>query len=290
VTERPRRSVLYMPAANARALEKARELPCDAIIFDLEDAVAPESKEVAREQAVAAVRSGAYGNRELTIRCNGLTTPWGGEDLAAAGAAGPAAVVIPKVESTAYLGEVAARLDSAGAAGTSIWAMVETPTAVLDVRLLAAHPRVEALVLGTNDLAKELRAPLVAGRGNLLPHLMTTILAGREAGKVVLDGVYNDVRDAEGFAAECRQGVELGFDGKTLIHPSQVEPANRAWSPSAEEVELAQRIIEAYTAAEAEGRGVVTVDGRMIEHLHVANAQRTLAVAEAIRELRDGSD
>ena len=278
--------MLYMPAANARALEKAKELPCDAIIFDLEDAVAPESKELAREQAVAAVTSGAYGNRELTIRCNGLATPWGADDLAAAGAAGPSAVVIPKVDSTAYLGEVAARLESAGAATTSIWAMVETPTAILDVRQLAAHPRVETLVLGTNDLARELRAPLIAGRGNLLPHLMTTILAAREAGKVVLDGVYNDVRDDEGFAAECRQGVELGFDGKTLVHPSQVQPANDAWSPSDEEIEWSRRVIDAYAAAEAEGRGVVTVDGRMIEHLHVAMARRTLTLAEAIAENR----
>ena len=286
MTERPRRSVLYMPAANARALEKAKELPCDAIIFDLEDAVAPESKELAREQAVAAVTSGEYGSRELTIRCNGLNTPWGSEDLAAAGAAAPAAVVIPKVDSTAYLGEIAARLDSAGAVATSIWAMVETPTGILDVRQLASHARVEALVLGTNDLARELRAPLIAGRGNLLPHLMTTILAAREAGKVVLDGVYNDVRDADGFAAECRQGVELGFDGKTLVHPSQVQPANDAWSPSDEEIEWSRRVIDAYAAAEAEGRGVVTVDGRMIEHLHVAMARRTLALADAIDATR----
>jgi len=278
--ERSRRSVLYMPAANARALEKARELRCDAIIFDLEDAVAPESKPMAREQAVAAVTSGGYGSRELTIRCNGLDTEWGAADLAAAGAAGPAAVVIPKVGSIQQLDDVASRLDAAGGADTVIWAMIETPTAILDVRQLSAHPRVAALVMGTNDLAREIRAPLIPGRGNLLTYLSTSVLAAREAGKVVLDGVYNDVRDAEGFAAECRQGVELGFDGKTLVHPSQVEPANEAWSPTDEEVELARRVIEAYAAAEAEGRGVVTVDGRMIEHLHVANAHRTLSLAE----------
>jgi citrate lyase subunit beta/citryl-CoA lyase len=274
-----------MPAANARALEKAKEIPCDAVIFDLEDAVAPDSKPLARDQAVAAVTSGEYGRRELTIRCNGLATPWGVDDLAASGAAAPAAVVIPKVDSVAYLDDVAAALDAAGATGTSIWAMIETPTAILDARPLAAHPRVSVLVMGTNDLAKELRAPLVPGRWNLTGHLAAVVLAAREAGKVILDGVYNDVRDAEGFAAECRQGVELGFDGKTLVHPSQVEPANEAWSPSPDEVELARRIIDAYGDAEAEGRGVVTVDGRMIENLHVANAQRTLAVADAIAQL-----
>ena len=285
---RPRRSVLYMPAANERALEKAKDLPCDAIIFDLEDAVAPDAKAQAREQAVTAVTSGAYGRRELTIRCNGLSTPWGADDVAAAGGARPAAVVIPKVDSTDYLDEIAGRLDTAGAADTAVWAMVETPTAILDVRAIAAHPRVAVLVMGTNDLAKELRAPLIPGRANLVSYLAWAVLAAREAGKVILDGVYNDVRDAEGFEAECRHGVEMGFDGKTLVHPSQVEPANRAWSPSAEEVELAGRVIDAYTAAEAEGRGVVTVDGRMIEHLHVANARRTLAVAAAIAELGTG--
>ncbi|MET0324680.1 MAG: CoA ester lyase [Ilumatobacteraceae bacterium] len=280
---RPRRSVLYMPAANTRALEKARDIPCDAIIFDLEDAVAPDSKALARDQAVAAVTSGEYGGRELTIRCNGLATPWGADDLSAAGAAAPSAVVIPKVDSTAYLDEVAAGLDAVGASGTSIWAMVETPTAIFDVRAIAAHERVSVLVLGTNDLAKEVRAPLIPGRSNLLGYLSTAVLGAREAGKVVLDGVYNDVRDAEGFAAECRQGVEMGFDGKTLVHPSQVEPANDAWSPSDDEVELSRRVIAAYQEAEAEGRGVVTVDGKMIEHLHVANAQRTLAIADRLR-------
>jgi citrate lyase subunit beta/citryl-CoA lyase len=166
-----------------------------------------------------------------------------------------------------------------------IWAMVETPTAIFDVRAIAAHPRVDVLVMGTNDLAKELRAPLIPGRANLTPYLAVAVLAAREAGTVILDGVYNDVRDAEGFAAECRQGVEMGFDGKTLVHPSQVDPANEAWSPSPEEIEYARRVIDAYTEGEAEGRGVITVDGRMIEHLHVANARATLATAEAIGAL-----
>jgi citrate lyase subunit beta/citryl-CoA lyase len=280
---RPRRSVLYMPAANERALEKAQTIPADAIIFDLEDAVAPDAKPDARGKAVAAVQSGLYGNRELMIRCNGLDTEWGAADIAAAGPAGPAAVVIPKVDSVDYVDEVSARLDAAGAPDSvRIWAMIETPTALFNVREIAAHPRVAVLVMGTNDLAKELRSPLVPGRHPLVPHLATALLAAREAGKVILDGVYNDVKNPEGFEAECRQGMEMGFDGKTLIHPTQVEPANEMWAPSASDVEYAQRVIAAFDEAVADGRGVVMVDGRMIENLHVANARRTLAVADAI--------
>lgn len=282
---RPRRSVLYMPSSNAKALEKAKTIPCDAIIFDIEDAVAPDSKALGREQAVAAVTSGAYGSRELTIRCNSLDTPWGADDLAAAGAAKPAAVVIPKISSTDQIDAVAAHLDAAGATETAIWAMVETPTAIFDVRSIAAHPRVSVLVMGTNDLAKEIGAPLIKGRSNLTGYLATAVLAAREAGKVILDGVYNDVRDDEGFAVECVQGVEMGFDGKTLVHPSQVDPANTAWSPSAEEIEFSRRVIAAYEEAAAEGRGVITVDGKMIEHLHVANARRSLTIADAIAAL-----
>jgi citrate lyase subunit beta/citryl-CoA lyase len=283
---RPRRSVLYMPAANERALEKAKTIPADALIFDLEDAVAPDAKEAARANACAAAASGEYGRREITIRCNGLDTPWGAADVAAAATSGAAAVVIPKVGSVAYLDEVSVALDAAGApAALRIWAMVETPTAILDVRAIAAHPRVAVLVMGTNDLAKELRASLVPGRQPLVPHLATALLAAREAGVAILDGVYNDVKDAEGFRAECEQGAEMGFDGKTLIHPGQVEPCNEVWAPSAAEVEYAERVIAAFDEAVADGRGVVTVDGRMIENLHVANAQRTLAVARAIAEM-----
>jgi citrate lyase subunit beta/citryl-CoA lyase len=282
---RPRRSVLYMPAANERALEKAQTIPADAIIFDLEDAVAPDAKPDARAKAVAAVRSGAYGRRELTIRCNGLDTPWGADDVTAAAGAGPAAVVVPKVDSVASVDRVAALLDAAGGGEVRIWAMIETPTAVFDVRSIAAHPRIGALVMGTNDLAKELRAPIVPGRHPLLAHLATSILAAREAGVVILDGVYNDVRDAEGFEAECRQGMEMGFDGKTLIHPSQVDPANAVWAPTAADVEYAERVIAAFDEAVADGRGVVTVDGRMIENLHVDNARRVLATAHAIATL-----
>ena len=278
---RPRRSVLYMPSSNARALEKARTIPADAIIFDLEDAVAPDAKELAREQACAAVTSGGYGRRELTIRCNGLDTPWGEDDLRAAGAAGPAAVVVPKVSGVAHLEQVVRLLPD----GLPVWAMVETPTAVFDVRAIAAHPAVAALVLGTNDLAKELRAALVPGRAPLLPHLATALLGAREAGKVVLDGVYNDVKDLEGFEAECRQGADLGFDGKTLVHPSQVEVANRVWAPTEAEVAQARAVVDAFAQAEREGRGVVVVDGRMVENLHRDNALHTLAVAEAVAAL-----
>ena len=283
---RPRRSVLYMPAANERALEKAKTIPADALIFDLEDAVAPDAKDAARANACAAAASGDYGSREVTIRCNGLDTPWGSHDVAAAATSGAAAVVIPKVGSVAYLDEISAALDAAGApAELRIWAMVETPTAIFDVRAIAAHRRVAVLVMGTNDLARELRAGLVPGRHPLLPHLATALLAAREAGKVILDGVYNDVKDAEGFQAECELGAEMGFDGKTLVHPSQVEPANDVWAPSADEVEHARRVIAAFEAATAEGRGVITVDGRMIENLHVDNARRALAVADAIAAL-----
>jgi citrate lyase subunit beta / citryl-CoA lyase len=285
-TLRPRRSVLYMPAANARALEKAKTIPADALIFDLEDAVAPDSKDLAREQACAAAASGEYGSREITIRCNGLDTPWGADDLAAAAAAGPAAVVIPKVSGAGALAEVAERLEAAGAPDhTSIWPMVETPTAIFAAREIAAFERVAVLVMGTNDLAKELRAQLVPGRAPLVPHLAAALLSARDAGRVIVDGVYNDVRDPEGFEAEARQGFELGFDGKTLVHPDQVEPANRIWAPSEDEIAYARRVIEAFEAAEAEGKGVVTVDGRMIENLHVDNARRSLALADAIAAL-----
>lgn len=284
---RPRRSVLYMPAANERALEKAKTIPTDAIIFDLEDAVAPDAKTAARANAVAAVCSGAYGSRELTIRCNGLDTPWGVDDLAAAAQTPATAVVIPKVSSVDYLAEVANRLDAAGArADMKIWAMVETPTAILDVRAIAAFWRVDVLVMGTNDLARELRAShTAANRYPLLPHLTTSLLAAREAGKTILDGVFNDVKDLDGFRAECVQGFELGFDGKTLIHPGQVDTTNQVWSPSKDEVENAWKVIAAFEEATSAGRGVITVDGKMIESLHVANAQRVLALANAIADL-----
>jgi citrate lyase subunit beta / citryl-CoA lyase len=283
---RPLRSVLYMPAANARALEKAQTIPADGIIFDLEDAVAPDAKAEARVQACAAAASGLYGNRVLTIRCNGLDTPWGADDIAAAAKVGPAAIVMPKVSGVAALAEIARHLEVAGAPDhTKIWAMVETPTAIFSCREIAAFERVSVLVIGTNDLAKELRAQMVPSRAPLLPHLATALLAAREAGVAILDGVYNDVRNAEGFAVEARQGFEMGFDGKTLVHPSQVEPTNDIWAPSADEIDYALRVIDGFETATAEGKGVVTVDGKMIENLHVENARRTLAVAAAIAAL-----
>ena len=283
---RPRRSVLYMPAANERALEKAKSLPTDALIFDLEDAVAPDAKEAARSNAVAAANSGEYGQREITIRCNGLDTPWGADDIAAAATTGADAIVIPKVNSHAYLEEIERQLDAAGApASMQIWAMIETPTAIVDVRAIAHHGRVPVLVMGTNDLAKELRCTMQADRAPLLPHLAAALLGAREAGKVILDGVYNDVRDPEGFAAEACQGQAFGFDGKTLIHPNQVEPTNEIWAPGDEEIDHARRVIDAFEDAEADGRGVITVDGRMIENLHVDNARRVIAVAAAIDAL-----
>ncbi len=274
-----------MPAANERALEKAKTIPADTLIFDLEDAVAPDAKALARTQAAAAASSGEYGNREVTIRCNGLDTPWGADDVAAAAAAQPSAVVIPKVDSVAYLDAISAALDAGGASSeVKIWAMIETPTAIFDARSLAAHPRVEVLVMGTNDLAKELRADASSDRSALLPHLSTALLAAREAGKVILDGVYNDIKNVDGFTAECAEGAKFGFDGKTLIHPGQVEIANNTWAPDDDEIDYAKRVIEAFTEAEADGRGVVTVDGRMIENLHVDNARRTLATAKAIAD------
>src|SRR3954454_4556967 len=280
------RSVLYMPSSNERALEKAKTIAADGIIFDLEDAVAPDAKVLAREQACAAAGSSDYGNRLLTVRCNGLDTPWGHDDLTAAARSGATAVVIPKVSGPQHLRQVDNVLDDAGAPESlAVWAMVETPAAIFAVRDIAAFERVSVLVLGTNDLAKELRASLVPGRAPLLPHLATALLAAREAGIAVLDGVYNDVKDLEGFEAECRQGMEMGFDGKTLIHPTQVEIANRIWAPSEEEVAHARRVIEAFDEAQRDGRGVVTVDGRMIENLHVHTPRRTLSVAEAIAAL-----
>ena len=285
-TYRPRRSVLYMPAANERALEKAKDIQADALIFDLEDAVAPDSKEIAREQACAAASSSEYGNRELTIRCNGLDTPWGKDDLLAAAAAGPAAVVIPKVDGSSYLDEISELLDQGGApSSTQIWAMVETPIGILNVEEIARHERMSVMVMGTNDMAKELRASITADRQALLPYLAMCLLSARAAGVGILDGVHNDIKDESGFEDVCVQGAEMGFDGKTLIHPSQVAPTNKIFSPSLGELDFHRRVIEEFEAAEKDGRGVLTVDGKMIENLHVDEARRALAVADAIAAL-----
>jgi len=281
---RPRRSVLYMPSSNARALEKAKTIACDGLILDLEDAVAPDDKPAAREAACAAVTSGEYGNRELTIRVNGADTEWHDDDLAAACAAGPDAIVVPKVSSAdAVLELVEAMAGHDAPAHTKLWAMVETPYAMLHAEEIAsASDRLTVLVMGTNDLAKELYAEHVPGRQPLLAGLGLALLAARATGKAIIDGVYNDVKNLDGFLAECRQGREMGFDGKTLIHPGQVEGANEAFAPSDQAIEDARGILAAW---EARDSGVVTYNGRMIENLHVESAQRTLAIAEAIAAL-----
>lgn len=282
---RPRRSVLYMPSSNERALEKAKTIPCDGLILDLEDAVAPDAKPAAREAACAAVTSGEYGNRELTIRVNGADTEWHADDLAAACAAGPDAIVVPKVNSAdAVRSLVAAMAEHGAPEHTKLWAMVETPYAMLHAEeIAAASERLTVLVMGTNDLAKELYAEHVPGRQPLLAGLGLALLAARAAGKVILDGVYNDVKNTEGFRAECRQGRELGFDGKTLIHPGQVEGANEAFAPSERAVEDARGLIQAWE--DGKGAGVVTYNGRMVENLHVESAERILSIHEAILAL-----
>jgi citrate lyase subunit beta/citryl-CoA lyase len=281
---RPRRSVLYMPGSNARALEKARTLPADGLILDLEDAVAPDAKDAARERVCAAARGGGYAPREVVIRVNGLATPWGHADLVAAAGAGADAVLIPKVESADAVRQALAVLDTAGApAGLALWSMMETPRAMLEAAAIAgASPRLGALVMGTSDLAQELHAAHTSLRLPLLTALGLCLLAARGFGLAILDGVHLDLADEEGFAAACRQGRELGFDGKTLIHPLQIEPANRAFAPAAAEVAQARRIIAAHAAAARDGKGVAVVDGRLIEGLHVAEAKRQVALAEAI--------
>src|SRR6476469_6350733 len=250
VTLRPRRSVLYMPGANERALEKAKGIPADALILDLEDAVAPDAKAEARDRVCAAAAGGAYGRKEVAIRVNGLTTEWHADDLAAAAKAGPDAVVVPKVNNVDDVRRIEQGLADGGAPDrTKIWAMLETPEAILEAPAIAsASERLAVLVMGTNDLAKELHAAQVPGRAPLLYGLSACVIAARGAGKVILDGVYNDIKDPDGFLAECRQGAEHGFDGKTLIHPSQVEPANDVWAPTPEAMEEAQVIIAAFDA------------------------------------------
>jgi len=285
---RPRRSVLYMPGANTRALEKARTLPADALIFDLEDAVAPDAKEAARANVVAAAQSRGYGKREIAIRCNGLATPWGAADITAIAKSGADAVVVPKVESAAEVASVIGLLDAAGAPESmAVWAMMETPKGILRAGEVAgAHPRLTLFIMGTNDLVKDMRARHTPMRLPMITALGLGMLAARAHGLTILDGVYNDIQDAEGFRAVCQQGLEMGFDGKTLIHPTQVEPCNEVFAPSAAELEMAAKIVTAFKAAQAEGKGVVTVDGRMIENLHVDQAERALALATAIKELQ----
>ncbi|TBW40093.1 CoA ester lyase [Siculibacillus lacustris] len=289
MTIRPRRSVLYMPGSNARALDKAKTLATDAVILDLEDSVAPDAKEVARAQVVAAVTAGGFGSREVVIRINGLAGPWGRADLAAAGAAAPDAILIPKVSTAADVFEAGAILDALGVPErVAIWAMFETPLAVLNAGAIAAarHEtagrRLTVMVLGTNDLAKETRARFVPGRAPMLPWLAIALAAARAHGLEVIDGVYNNLSDAEGYRLECEQGRDLGMDGKTLIHPNQLAVANEVFSPTAEEVAQGEKIIAAFALPENALKAVISLDGRMVERLHAEMAERTVAIARAI--------
>ena len=288
---RPRRSVLYMPGSNVRALEKAKTLAVDGVIIDLEDSVAPEAKETARKQAADAVKAGGFGGREVFIRINGVDSPWHADDLSAAARAAPDVILVPKVSSPDTLELIGRRLLDMGTdRKTRVWAMIETPLAIFNILSIAAEARdsetrLSGFVMGTNDLAKDTRARLVPGRAPMLPWLSMCVAAARVHGIDILDGVYNDIGNADGFINECRQGVDLGFDGKTLIHPSQIEPCNVAFSPSPAEVEWARKMIEAFDLPENRGKGVVSIDGRMVERLHADMARRTVAIAEAIQRL-----
>jgi citrate lyase subunit beta / citryl-CoA lyase len=285
---RPRRSVLFMPGSNARAIEKARTLKADCIVLDLEDSVAPDGKEAAREQVMAAVAAGGFGAREVVVRINGLDTAWWLEDVNAAARAKPDAILVPKVSSPGHLEDVAERfVDISADHKIRIWAMMETPLAVLQAREIAAaaldvETRLACLVMGTNDLAKETRARILPGREPMRLWLMTCVAAARAYGLDVIDGVYNDIRDADGLALECAAARDMGFDGKSVIHPDQIEAANAFFSPSAEEIAQARAIIAAFERPENGGRGVIMLDGRMVERLHVDMARRTVAIADAI--------
>lgn len=281
---RPRRSALYMPASNAKAVEKARALPADVVILDLEDAVAPEAKSAAREAAVAAVRAGGFGAREVVIRVNGIDTPWGAEDLAAVAEAGPDAVLVPKVNDAADVHLYDERLNTAPPA-TRLWTMIETARAAFHLWEIAGAThgtRMSAWVMGVNDLAKEMRARQTPDRAPFLPLLTLSVAAARAHGLAILDGVHNDIDDLDALEAVCVQGVDFGFDGKTLIHPKHLDICNRVFSPSAEDIAWSRAVIAAFNAPENSGKGALRVDGKMAERLHLAQAERLVAVAEAI--------
>jgi len=284
---RPRRSVLYLPVSNARAVDKARSLPCDAIVLDLEDSVAPEAKAEAREAAVAAVRAGGFGGREVVIRANGLDTPWGADDLAAAAKARPDAVLVPKISAPEDLAAVRAGL----AEPLAIWAMIETCAAMFRLDALGAESvnvGVEAWVIGSNDLAKEMRCPLTVDREPLIAALSMSLMAARAHRLAIVDGVFNEIADAEGLVRQCAQAAAFGFDGKSLIHPSQVAAANAAFTPDASAVAWARTVVDAFERPENAGRGVLKVEGRMVERLHFAEARRLIGVAEAIAARETG--
>ena len=288
INARPRRSILYMPGSNARALEKARSLAADGLILDLEDAVAPDAKEMARRQVCEAVGEGGYGMRELLIRVNGLGSPWGYTDVVEASKTNADAILLPKVESADTIRKLEAIMDANGASdGMAIWAMMETPRGMLAAEEIAASsPRLAGFVMGTSDLAKELRCAHTRDRLPMITSLSLCLLAARGYGLAIVDGVYLDLNDDEGFEYSCRQGVEMGFDGKTLIHPKTVDACNRIFSPQPQEIEWSRKIILAYEAAAKEGKGVVVVDGKLIENLHVENARRLVAMAEAIEKMQ----
>ncbi len=289
MTARPRRSCLYMPGANAKALERAKTLAADVLLLDLEDSVAPEAKAEARAQVAAAVKAGGYGKREVIIRCNALSTPWGRDDIAAAAPAGPDGLLAPKVESAEEVRALDAAMSAAGfPTHATLWIMIETPRAILNLAEIAAAAkgtRLAAFVLGLNDLAKETRARAGANRAAFFAPLSLAVTAARAEGLTVIDGVYNDIADAAGFEAECRQGLEFGFDGKTLIHPSQIEMCNAVFASTAEEVARARAVIDAFALQENAGKGVIKVDGKMTELLHLEEAKRLVSVAEAIESL-----
>lgn len=281
---RPRRSALYMPGSNPRALEKARELPADVLILDLEDAVAPERKEEARAQVLAAIAAGGYGERELLVRCNALDTPWGTDDLRALARAGAHGLVLSKVNSAADVQAAARLLDEAGAPGEpALWIMAETARCILDIDAVAgAHRRLRGILMGTSDLARECRIRHTPDRAGFLTTLSLCVLAARAHGLEILDGVHLDLDDDAGLARHCEQGRDLGFDGKTLIHPKQLAAANAAFAPSPEALARARKIIDAWQEASAAGKAVVVVDGRLVENLHVQEAERDLELAERI--------
>jgi citrate lyase subunit beta/citryl-CoA lyase len=287
VTVRPRRSVLFMPGSNVRAMEKARSLPADAVIFDLEDAVAPDAKENARAQVLGTVRAGGYGRREVIVRTNAMATPWGRADLAVVATSGADAVLLPKVESPVTVREALGVLADAGAPpGLSLWCMLETPRGILNAAAIAAcNSLVAALVMGTSDLTKDLHARHTRDRLPLITSLGLCVLAARAAGVAALDGVHLDLDDDAGFEAACRQAADLGFDGKTLIHPKTIAKANEIFAPAASEIDWSRRVIAAHAEAVAQGRGVIVLDGRLIENLHVDEARRVVALAEAIEAL-----
>ncbi len=283
---RPRRSVLYMPGSNARALEKGKAISADASILDLEDAVAPDAKETARNQIVEAVKGGGYGKRELSIRVNPMDSDWGADDVKAAATSGADAILLPKVESARMVHDLETRMKQHGAPDDmAIWVMIETPKGVLHAEeIAAASDRLAVFVMGTSDLVKDLQAHHTAERLPVLTSLSWCILAARAYGRAIVDGVHLDLQDDAGFEASCRQGLELGMDGKTLIHPKTVEPANRVFAPDEAEVEQSKRIIEAHGEAAKQGQGVVVLDGKLIENLHVENAKRLVALSQAIAE------